>query len=235
MRNLLAVAPLALTLVGPAHAGAYSDNTTDMFVSRPSVVTHRVWSLECDPAEGGSYFVGYDSGDQTVQIKTPHGRPYTYAARSQQVGPGVARVVAIRRDQNRYLIITIAGDFRRHCRPSVRMPAARQAARTTATSLMVGISGPIKSDEREGELQKNLPNRLTPLTTRRSEDGASRGAAPRSANFKSTPEFYARLSDAEGRPSCRPRPARPSPDWRRTRRRSCAHAPPRLRRAHSIG
>ena len=110
MRNFLAAAPLTLTLVGPAHAGAYSDNTTDMFVSPPSMVTHRVWSLECDPANGGSYFVGYDSGDQTVQIKTPHGRPYTYAARSQQVGPGVARVVAIRRDQNRYLIITIAGD-----------------------------------------------------------------------------------------------------------------------------
>jgi hypothetical protein len=110
MRNLLAAALLALTLVGPAYAGAYSDNTTDMFVSPPSMVTHRVWSLECDPANGGSYFVGYDSGDQTVQIKTPRGRPYTYAARSQQVGPGVARVVAIRRDQNRYLIITIAGD-----------------------------------------------------------------------------------------------------------------------------
>jgi hypothetical protein len=110
MRNLLAAASLALILVDPAYAGAYSDNTTDMFVSPPSMVTHRVWSLECDPANGGSYFVGYDSGDQTVQIKTSRGRPYTYAARSQQVGPGVARVVAIRRDQNRYLIITIAGD-----------------------------------------------------------------------------------------------------------------------------
>ena len=110
MRNFLAAAPLALALVGPAHAGAYSDNTSDMFGSPPRVVTHRVWSLECDPAVGGAYFVGYDSSDQTVRIKTPHGRPYTYAARSQQVGPSVARVVSIRRDQNRYLIITIAGD-----------------------------------------------------------------------------------------------------------------------------
>jgi hypothetical protein len=111
MRNLLAAALFALPLAGPANAGAYSDNTADMFASPPPrVVTRRVWSLECDPANGGPYFVGYDSGDQTVQIKTPHGRPYTYAARAAQVSPGVARVFAIRHDQNRYLVITIAGD-----------------------------------------------------------------------------------------------------------------------------
>ena len=55
MRNLLAAAPLALSLVGRAHAGAYSDNTTDMFVSPPTAVAHRVWSLECDPADGGDF------------------------------------------------------------------------------------------------------------------------------------------------------------------------------------
>jgi hypothetical protein len=106
----VAAALVALPVAGPANAGAYSDNTTDIFVSPPRIVTHRVWSPECDPANGGPYFVGYDSGDQTVQIKTPHGRPYAYAARAEQVGPGVARVSAIRHDQNHYLVITIAGD-----------------------------------------------------------------------------------------------------------------------------
>lgn len=110
MRNLLLAALFALPLTGPAHAGAYSDNTADMYASPPRIVTHRVWSLECDPAEGGPYFVGYDSGDKTIQIKTPNGRPYTYAARAERVGPGVSRVFAIRPDQNRYLVITIAGD-----------------------------------------------------------------------------------------------------------------------------
>ena len=81
-----------------------------MYASPPRIVTHRVWSLECDPADGGPYFVGYDSGDKTIQIKTPNGRPYTYAARAEQVGPGVSRVFAVRPDQNRYLVITIAGD-----------------------------------------------------------------------------------------------------------------------------
>jgi hypothetical protein len=77
MRNLLAAALFALPLAGPANAGAYSDDTADMFAAPPPrVVTHRVWSLECDPANGGPYFVGHDSGDHTVQIKTPHGRPY---------------------------------------------------------------------------------------------------------------------------------------------------------------
>jgi hypothetical protein len=109
MRKLLAAALLATSLAGSANAGAYSDNTTDMS-SPPRVVTHRVWSLECDPAEGGPYFVGYDSGDKTIQIKTPNGRPYTYAARAEQVGPGVSRVLAIRPDQNRYLVVTIAGN-----------------------------------------------------------------------------------------------------------------------------
>ena len=110
MRNLLVAALFALPLAGPAYAGAYSDNTADMYASPPRIVTHRVWSLECDPANGGPYFVGYDSGDKTVQIKTPNGRPYTYAARAERVGPGVSRVFAIRPDQNRYLVITIAGD-----------------------------------------------------------------------------------------------------------------------------
>lgn len=108
MRNLLAEALFALLLAGPANAGAYSDDTADMFASPPRVVTDRVWSLECDPANGGPYFVCYDSGDRTVQIKMPHGRPY--AARAEQVGPSVARVFAIQHDQNRYLVITIAGD-----------------------------------------------------------------------------------------------------------------------------
>ena len=80
MRNLLAAALLALPLAGPANAGAYNDNTADMYALPPRAVMHRAWSLECDPADGGPYFVGYDSGDHTVQIKTPHGRPYTYAA-----------------------------------------------------------------------------------------------------------------------------------------------------------
>lgn len=110
MRKLLAAALVATSLAGPANAGAYSDNTSDMYASPPRIVTHRVWSLECDPANGGRYFVGYDSGDKTIQIKTPNGRPYTYAARAEQVGPGVSRVFAVRPDQNRYLVITIAGD-----------------------------------------------------------------------------------------------------------------------------
>ena len=89
MRNFLAAVLFALPVAGPANAGAYSDNTTDMFAPPPPrIVTHRVWSLECNPATGGSYFVGYDSGDQTVQIKSPHGRPYTYAARAEQVALG---------------------------------------------------------------------------------------------------------------------------------------------------
>ena len=110
MRNLLVAALFCIAPNRTSQRRRLQRQHDGHVASPPRIVTHRVWSLECDPAEGGPYFVGYDSGDKTIQIKTPNGRPYTYAARAEQVGPGVSRVLAIRPDQNRYLVITIAGN-----------------------------------------------------------------------------------------------------------------------------
>lgn len=104
MKTALLVTAL-LGSLSPAFADAFDDN----FDAPAPTVRHRVWVMRCNPDEGAPYFVGWDAGDRTIQIKTPHGRPYTYRGVVSQTSATTFRVVASRGDQARSLIVTFAG------------------------------------------------------------------------------------------------------------------------------
>lgn len=105
MKTALLAAAITIGSFSPALADAFDDS----FDAPAPTVRHRVWIMRCNPDEGAPYFVGWDSGDRTIQIKTPHGRPYTYRGVVSQTSPTTFRVVASRRDQARSLIVTFAG------------------------------------------------------------------------------------------------------------------------------
>jgi len=94
------IATFASLLAGNA---AYAAAFDDVAPSRP--VEHRVWVMECFSEDGQEYYVGWDARDKTIQIKTPHGRPYTYAGVASQLTPYVFEVAASRSDQHRMLLL----------------------------------------------------------------------------------------------------------------------------------
>lgn len=106
MKAALLAAALTIGGLSPACADAFDDSSDPPYPT----TRHRVWVMRCNPDDGAPYYVGWDSADRTLQIKTPHGRPYTYHGVVSQISATTFRVVASRRDQARSLVVTFAGD-----------------------------------------------------------------------------------------------------------------------------
>jgi hypothetical protein len=108
MRTLSAITYLAagiafgISLGGAARGEAFSPDA-------PALVRHRIWFMTCTPNEGEPYDVGWDARDQTIQIKSPNGRPFTYRGKVTQITPDAFVVMASRSDQRRLLVITFQG------------------------------------------------------------------------------------------------------------------------------
>jgi hypothetical protein len=87
MKTALLAAAITIGSFSPALADAFDDN----FDAPAPTIRHRVWIMRCNPDEGAPYFVGWDAGDRTIQIKTPHGRVHLPRSREPNIADHLPR------------------------------------------------------------------------------------------------------------------------------------------------